>query len=581
MSSRAEQIALLRAFYADHDPDKPPKEISDIVDKRRGANACMAPEQWRELDRRIEKKYGWPIQPTGARLKELWRTKAKEHAKRYGAKETRKSAHDRNTKHVDRADRKKKTKHVDRGDRKEKKETRKKTPEKIAKSKSTGKQANKSKRTATRNSSLLKAAVAIGLCVILLLGLSGDAGSRSHSDAAYLTAPEPSSSPAPERNSLPAPEPDAVPADQFHESRSAPSVLWLVLCGAFIFLCYRGRRHRHALYQKVMERGADHDDNEDDENDGGDQDTEQEEKLEQEVDQADQAEEEEEDEEEEAVEDDDDEEEEEEEDEEEADEEEADEEEAEADLEAWHREYARQALLAAGITPHSDRNSEDSGGTAAAAALRHAAAFWRWVEEKAGTQASKPDMLNTDMNSLSWPHVQRTGAETTWRNSHTAAASALSPSAADDIEKGGTARAELVAASQAETTTAARSAAAPPSVNHPAAELSARELWAVASSTARPAATPPSNRNGSSSNTNADAKSDTVGPAPGAGISADRLVKGASVELFSNSANAWLRGKVVDVNAEKQMVCLSYKGKSGTEMQKWLVMSSEHLRRLT
>ena len=83
--SRGEQIALLRAFYADHDPEKEAKAIDKIVDKRRGctcvrpsrcdcgANKSMTQEQWEELDTAIEEKYGWPIEPTGKRLKKLWR----------------------------------------------------------------------------------------------------------------------------------------------------------------------------------------------------------------------------------------------------------------------------------------------------------------------------------------------------------------------------------------------------------------------------------------------------------------------------------------------------------------------------
>eukprot|EP01043_Picozoa_sp_COSAG02_P120231 COSAG02_NODE_56975_length_282_cov_1.704918_1_plen_53_part_10 len=43
---RREQIALLRAYYADHDPGRLEsresiKAIDAIVDKRRGANPCM------------------------------------------------------------------------------------------------------------------------------------------------------------------------------------------------------------------------------------------------------------------------------------------------------------------------------------------------------------------------------------------------------------------------------------------------------------------------------------------------------------------------------------------------------------
>ena len=42
--SRGEQIALLRAFYADHDPEKEAKAIDKIVDKRRGCT-CERPSR--------------------------------------------------------------------------------------------------------------------------------------------------------------------------------------------------------------------------------------------------------------------------------------------------------------------------------------------------------------------------------------------------------------------------------------------------------------------------------------------------------------------------------------------------------
>lgn len=75
---RREQIALLRAYYADHDPRRLEstesiRAIDKIVDKRRGHNPCMSPEQWDELDQALEQKYGWPIQPAGSREKQLWR----------------------------------------------------------------------------------------------------------------------------------------------------------------------------------------------------------------------------------------------------------------------------------------------------------------------------------------------------------------------------------------------------------------------------------------------------------------------------------------------------------------------------
>ena len=72
---RREQIALLRAFYADHDPSRLEskesiKAIDKIVDGRRGANPCMTPDQWEKLDQAMEEKYGWPIEPTGARRRD-------------------------------------------------------------------------------------------------------------------------------------------------------------------------------------------------------------------------------------------------------------------------------------------------------------------------------------------------------------------------------------------------------------------------------------------------------------------------------------------------------------------------------
>jgi len=55
--------------------------------------------------------------------------------------------------------------------------------------------------------------------------------------------------------------------------------------------------------------------------------------------------------------------------------------------------------------------------------------------------------------------------------------------------------------------------------------------------------------------------------------------KGASVEVFSTSENAWLPGTVIDVNAKEQLLHLSYYNKSGIEKRQWLEMSSDHLRR--